>query len=132
MQIEHRLPTVTEYTKLRKLVGWWKTDENATDTALKNSLFSVVAIKHGTAVGFGRIIGDGGLYFYLQDLIVHPDFQNKGLGKSLMKELIDYIKVNAKSGAFVGLTAAKGCMRRRSRVSSRCCPVARQRSTSGH
>jgi len=108
MQIEHRLPTVTEYTKLRDLVGWWKTDENATDMALKNSLFSVVAIEQGTTIGFGRIIGDGGLYFYIQDLIVHPDFQNKGLGKSLMRELMDYIKANAKSGAFVGFMAAKG------------------------
>jgi ribosomal protein S18 acetylase RimI-like enzyme len=108
MLIEHRLPTITEYTRLRDLVGWWKIDKNAADTALKNSLFSVVAIKHGTVVGVGRIIGDGGLYFYIQDLIVHPDFQNKGLGKSLMKKLMDYIMANVKSGAFVGLMAAKG------------------------
>jgi GNAT superfamily N-acetyltransferase len=108
MLIEHRLPTVAEYQKLRDQVGWWKTDENATDTALKNSLFSVVAMKHGTAVGLGRVIGDGGLYFYIQDLMVHPDFQNKGLGRSLLKELMDYITANAKPGAFVGLMAAKG------------------------
>jgi len=108
MLIEHRSPTVTEYTSLRDLVGWWETDENITDIALKNSLFSVVAIKHEAVIGYGRIIGDGGLYFYIQDLIVHPEFQNKGLGKSLMKELMDYIKANAKSGAFVGLMAAKG------------------------
>jgi ribosomal protein S18 acetylase RimI-like enzyme len=65
-------------------------------------------MKHGTAVGLGRVIGDGGLYFYIQDLMVHPDFQNKGLGKSLMKELMAYITANAKPGAFVGLMAAKG------------------------
>lgn len=76
--------------------------------ALKNSLFSVVAVEHDTVVGFGRIIGDGGLYFYIQDLIIHPEFQTKGLGKSLMKELMDYVTANAKSGAFVGLLAAKG------------------------
>ena len=108
VKIEYRSPTVSEYKKLRGLVGWWETDENATEMALKNSLFSVVAVEDGAAIGFGRIIGDGGLYFYIQDLIIHPEFQNKGFGKSLMKELMDYITSNAKSGAFVGLMAAKG------------------------
>ena len=108
MKIEYRSSTVSEYRKLRGLVGWWETDENATYMALKNSLFSVVAVEHGTVIGFGRVIGDGGLYFYIQDLIVHPEFQNKGFGRSLMKELMVYITANAKSGAFVGLMAAKG------------------------
>lgn len=108
MKIEYRSPTVSEYRKLRGLVGWWKTDENATGLALKNSLFSVVAVEHYTVIGFGRVIGDGGLYFYIQDLIIHPDFQAKGLGNSLMKELMGYITINAKSGAFVGIMAAKG------------------------
>lgn len=108
MKIEYRLPTVSEYKKLRGLVGWWKTVETAIDMALKNSLFSVVAVEHDTVIGFGRVIGDGGLYFYIQDLIIHPEFQNKGFGKSLMKELMNYIMSSAKSGAFVGLMAAKG------------------------
>ena len=108
MPIEYRQPTVIEYTRLRNLVGWWEVDENATGKALENSLFSVVATEHGTIIGFGRIIGDGGLYFYIQDLIVHPEFQAKGLGKILMKELMSYITAKAKSGAFVGLMAAKG------------------------
>ena len=108
MPIEYRQPTVIEYTRLRNLVGWWEVDENATGKALENSLFSVVATEHGTIIGFGRIIGDGGLYFYIQDLIVHPEFQGKGLGKLLMTELMSYITAKAKSGAFVGLMAAKG------------------------
>ncbi len=108
MRIEHRLPTVNEYIRLRDSVGWWKTDENATYKALKNSRFSVVAVEYGTAIGCGRIIGDGGLYFYIQDLIVYPDFQGKGLGKAMMTELMNYIYSSAKAGAFVGLMAAKG------------------------
>ena len=90
------------------MVGWWETVEIAIDMALKNSLFSVVAVEHDTVIGFGRVIGDGGLYFYIQDLIIHPESQNKGFGKSLMKELMSYIMSSAKSGSFVGLMAAKG------------------------
>ena len=108
MLIEYRSPNVSEYMRLRNLVGWWEIDENATGKALENSLFSVVAIEHGTVIGFGRIIGDEGLYFYIQDLIVHPEFQAKGLGKLLMKELMSYITADTKTGAFVGLMAAKG------------------------
>lgn len=107
VEIEYRTPTAAEYNKLRDLVGWWKTDITAIDMAMKNTLFSVVCIEHGSVIGLGRIIGDG-LYFYIQDLIIHPDYQSKGLGKTLMKELMDYISTNAKVGAFVGLMAAKG------------------------
>jgi ribosomal protein S18 acetylase RimI-like enzyme len=110
VEIEYRSPTVSEYTKLRGLVGWRETDENVTDMALKTSLFSVVGTEQGNVIGLGRIIGDG-LYFYIQDLIIHPDYQSKGLGKSLMKELMAYISANAQSGAFVGLMAAKGLVK---------------------
>ena len=108
MKIEHRSPTVEEYRKLRKLVGWCETDSSITAIALKNSLFSVVAQERNSVIGFGRIAGDGGLYFYIQDLIVHPQFQSKGVGNAMMKELMDYLKTNAKPGAFIGLMAAKG------------------------
>lgn len=108
MKIVYRSPTLSEYRKLRGSVGWWETDETATELALNGSLFSVVAIENDAVVGFGRVIGDGGLYFYIQDLIIHPEFQNKGFGTSLMKELMDFINKCSKSGAFVGLMAAKG------------------------
>jgi ribosomal protein S18 acetylase RimI-like enzyme len=108
VKIEYRLATFSEYTKLRGSVGKRETDENATDTSLKNSLFSVVAVEHDTVIGFGRVIGNGGLYFYIQDVIVHPEFQNKGFGKSLMKELMGFIMANAKYSAVIGLMAAKG------------------------
>lgn len=41
-------------------------------------------------------------------LIVHPDFQNRGLGTSLMNALMVFIKANARSGVFIGLMAAQG------------------------
>ena len=108
MKIKHRLPSVEEYRKLRSLVGWWDTDEEATRIALKNSLFAVVAIESDTVVGIGRIAGDGGLYFYIQDLIVQPGYQSKGIGRAIMKELMAYIETNAKPGSYIALIAAKG------------------------
>lgn len=108
MKIEYRPPTVSEYSRLRELAGWSKAEEESIERALKNSLFCAVAIEDNKAVGFGRIIGDNELYFYVQDLIVHPDYRAKGVGKALMRELMNYINTNAEPGAFVGLMAAKG------------------------
>ena len=108
MKIEHRTPTLSEYKRLRSIAGWWDTDDSATEIALNNSLFSVVAIENDNVIGFGRVSGDGGLYFYIQDLIVDPKFHSKGVGTCLMNELMNHIKTNAKSGSFIALMAAKG------------------------
>lgn len=108
MKIDYRIPTLAEYKYLRSSAGWWETDDAATIQALKNSMFSLVAIEDGKVIGCGRIGGDGGLYYYIQDLIIHPDYQNQGIGTSLMKELMGYIRANVKPGTFVALMAAKG------------------------
>jgi ribosomal protein S18 acetylase RimI-like enzyme len=108
MKLEHRSPAIFEYKTLREAVGWWDVAEAAAEAALGNALFSVVAIEKGQLVGLGRVVGDGGLYFYIQDLIIHPEFQEKGFGKQVMGALMAFIKTKAKSGAFIGLMAAKG------------------------
>ena len=58
----------------------------------------------------GRIVGDGHIYFYLQDLMVRPDYQHHGLGSKIMESLMQYIDEHApvKSGAYVGLMMAPG------------------------
>jgi len=46
MLIEYRSPTITEYKKLRNMVGWWKTNDNATGLALKN-IMNYSDLRHG-------------------------------------------------------------------------------------
>jgi ribosomal protein S18 acetylase RimI-like enzyme len=38
-----------------------------------------------------RIIGDEGLYYYIQDVIVVPECQGRGIGKKLMARVMEYI-----------------------------------------
>ncbi len=108
IKIENRKIDLKDYIKLRKEGGWRDTDEVVTKEGLENSLYSVVAIEGDKTVGIGRIIDDGGLYFYIQDLIVHPKYHGKGLGRKIMTELLKYINRYAGKGPFIGLMAAKG------------------------
>lgn len=75
---------------------------------LPNSLFSVVLELDGEAVGCGRVVGDGGLYFYLQDVIVLPEHQGRGQGAAIMREVMAFLERACKPGAFVALMAAVG------------------------
>lgn len=108
MRITNRSLSAQEFLNLRAAVGWPESDEESTRTALLNSLCSVVAEENEAVIGFGRVIGDGGLYFYVQDVIVHPDHQGKGVGTALMAALLDFIGSAARRGAFIGLMAASG------------------------
>lgn len=108
MKYEERKISLEEYQRLRQAVDWYATDPIDTQNALENSLYSVAVIADETVIGIGRVIGDKGLYYYIQDLIVHPDYQNKGIGRNIMRMLKGYIENNAKPGAFIGLMAAKG------------------------
>lgn len=56
-------------------------DVESTEIGLGNSLFSVCAIYKNEVIGCGRAVGDGGIYFYIQDIIVLPKFQGRGIGK---------------------------------------------------
>ena len=107
LHIEHRIPTVAEYHLLREHVGWGTPDVEASTTSLANALFSVCLIKEGELIGIGRIIGDGGLFFYIQDLIVREDQRRKGYCNMIMEELLAYLRKNVRKGAFVALFSAK-------------------------
>jgi len=106
--LAERTPTAEEYHRLREAVGWDTKDIDAAEAGLGNSLFSVCVLFEGEVIGCGRIIGDDGIYFYIQDVIVLPEFQGQGIGQRIMVSLMDYLKANAPAKAFIGLIAAKG------------------------
>jgi GNAT superfamily N-acetyltransferase len=103
-----REPTVGEYQRLRRAVGWSEVADEGVEVGLKNALYSVVLLYDKQPIGCGRVVGDRGIYFYVQDIIVLPEYQGLGLGRLIMDKVMDYLKRNAKQGAFIGLMAAKG------------------------
>jgi ribosomal protein S18 acetylase RimI-like enzyme len=86
-QVVHRLPTVEEYNELRSSVEWPQFQPHLVREALANTLFSVVIVDYEQRLmGMGRIIGDRAIYLHIQDVIVKPEFQCKGIGKAIMDE----------------------------------------------
>lgn len=56
-------------------------------------MFTVCAYdEEGNAVGMGRIVGDGVVIDYIQDLVVRPECQGKGVGRMIVERLIKYVK----------------------------------------
>jgi GNAT superfamily N-acetyltransferase len=108
IDVEKRTPTVEEYMSLRETTDWPPVAPEAAAKGLANSLFAVCASVDGKVVGCGRVVGDGSMYFYLQDIIVLPERQRQGIGTLITRSLLQYVLATAKAGAFVGLMAAKG------------------------
>ena len=108
LKIECRKIEVAEYQYLRNTTDWGELNDNAVRIALENDLFSVCVLAQDKIVGMGRVIGDGAIYFYIQDLIVHPDYQGKGIGKLIMEKIDDFLANNAFDDSFIGLMAAVG------------------------
>ena len=107
-EITERLPSAEEYNDLRRSVGWGTYDQELITRALPQSLYSVCADVNGRFVGMARIVGDGGLVFYIQDVAVHPDFQRQGIGKRMMDKIMEYIRAHASHNTIVALMSAYG------------------------
>lgn len=106
--LEHRPPTVREYQKLRASTTWKALPDKMVGKGLGNTLFSICVCVEGSIIGTGRVIGDGAMYFYIQDVIVLPEFRRTGIGMLIMKEIEAYLDRRADKDSFVGLMAADG------------------------
>jgi GNAT superfamily N-acetyltransferase len=108
--VDERVPTVAELRLLNDAVGWHDlpADDAAVARGLAASLFGVCVICDGETIACGRVIGDGAVYFYLQDVMVKPDWQGMGAGRLVLEAIEGYLRRAAPDGAFVGLMAAAG------------------------
>jgi ribosomal protein S18 acetylase RimI-like enzyme len=101
-------PSIEEFLNLRSKIGWGELDFNLAKISLNNSLFHVIVRDEFQLIGMARVVGDGAMYFYIQDVIVEPNHQNSGIGSALMEQIENYLLVAAKKGSTIGLLASKG------------------------
>ena len=84
---------LVELEQLCDAVGWSRRPMRRVRRALDHSLLRVGLWRHDPRVprlvGFARCTGDGVLEATIWDLAVHPLYQGAGLGKQMIRYLID-------------------------------------------
>ncbi len=101
---------VDTYLSLRERVGWKRLSKAQAQKALDNSLYVVSAYDGDSAVGMGRVVGDGAVICYVQDLIVVPGEQGSGIGGHILELLKEYVSEMVTEGTemMLDLMCAKG------------------------
>lgn len=57
--------------------------------AYENSLLTLGAYDGDTLVGVIRTVGDGYSIVFVQDILVYPEYQRKGIGTKLLREIME-------------------------------------------
>lgn len=99
-----------EYNELRELVGFSVLSQGQAERGLEHSTFLVAAREGEKIVGMGRVLFDFGYTAYIGDILVHPEYQRRGIGTQIVKRLMKMTLDAAHEGdriMFI-LGAAKG------------------------
>ena len=64
------------------------------ELAMNITLFRVSIYDNDKLIAMARVIGDKGLSYYIKDVVVHPEYQAKGIGRVLINELLKYVNDN--------------------------------------
>ncbi len=98
-------PLPDEYCRLRIAAGLSAKSVEAASLGLANTLLGISVYHSGQLVGMGRIVGDGGLFFFVVDIAVEPAHQKRGLGKAIVGALVAHLRESAPQSAHVTLIA---------------------------
>lgn len=85
-----------EVLELYSSVGWtnYTQDPLMLQEAFNHSLKILAAYDGEQLVGVIRVVGDGFSVIFVQDLLVHPAYQRRGLGRQLLSAILtDYAAV---------------------------------------
>ncbi|EOS7771504.1 GNAT family N-acetyltransferase [Enterococcus hirae] len=80
-------------------VGWsaYTKDIQQLAMGVQQSLKVITVWDEQQLIGLIRSVGDGETILYIQDLLVHPAYQNKGIGTQLIEKMVQaYPKVRQK------------------------------------
>ena len=104
-RIEKQTPPLEDFLRMRKITGLTVYSEEAAREGLKGTIAAATIYYGDQVVGIGRLVGDGGCVFVICDIAIDPAHQGKGLGKAIMASLMDYVRSELKSKAYVSLIA---------------------------
>lgn len=81
----------TEVNKLYLDAGWLSYTNNLPQLmdAIKNSMMVVSAWSDSKLVGLIRVIGDGHVILYIQDILILKDYKRNGIGRKLVEIVME-------------------------------------------
>ena len=80
-----------EILNLYNAVGWTAYTENpsALREGYEHSLLVLAAREGDNLLGIIRAVGDGTTIVFIQDILVSPEHQRKGVGSALLQAMLD-------------------------------------------
>ena len=88
---EYKTYKESEILSLYSSVGWtaYTDAPEVLKAGLQNSLLTLAAYEGDQLLGIIRVIGDGHTIVYIQDLLVFPEHQRRGVGTALMNAVLE-------------------------------------------
>ena len=77
-----------EVPELRGLVGWGRRDDDYPILFERCNFWGGVRDEKNKLIAFGYVCGMGLEHGYMEDIIVHPQYQGRGIGVEMVKELL--------------------------------------------
>lgn len=81
-----------QVSKIINHIGWGERSPRALKSAFTKSSFVRFAYDGDKFIGMGRTVDDGMYYGWIVDLIVLPEYQGKGIGGYILKQLEEDLK----------------------------------------
>lgn len=97
IKIDYKI-TQNEFLEMLESVGWKTFSSEQVERALKNTMYMVKVSVNGILAGIGRVVGDYSTVCILTNICVKPEFQHKGIGSTIVRELKHLIESNVKDG----------------------------------
>lgn len=88
--VRAEVPALDETLDLYDAVGWsaYTAHPETLERSLLGSRHVVTARRDGVLLGLARVVGDGAVLAYLQDVLVRPEVQGQGIGRRLVEEVL--------------------------------------------
>lgn len=88
---EYKTYDETEVLRLYASVGWtaYTDHPEALRQGFENSMLTLAAYEGEQLLGLIRTVGDGHTIVFVQDILVFPEYQRKGIGTALLQAILD-------------------------------------------
>lgn len=85
--------TLAQVQELYDAVGWasYTAKPQNLMPMIENSWLKIAVYDGERLVGLIRVVGDGVTIAYIQDLLIHPDYQKQGIGRELLSRVMKQV-----------------------------------------